>query len=143
MENEIRGIEVAQHVSHVSSIKAVRERLVALQREIASQGGVVMDGRDIGTVVLPNAELKVFMTADVKVRALRRQKELLAKNQQVDIDDLITNLMERDEKDSTRKESPLKKANDAIEIDTTHLSFDEQTQIIVDYARKIISSDEE
>ena len=103
-------MEVSQLVSKVSEISAVRKKLVEQQRAMGQKKGLVMDGRDIGTVVFPQAELKIFMTADVKIRAERRQKELLEKNQKLPLEEVIENLKMRDEIDSNRKDSPLKKA---------------------------------
>ena len=123
--NPIRENEVTNAVSAFAAIPAVREKLVALQQEIAQQGGIVMDGRDIGTVVLPNAELKIFLVASVKERALRRFRENQEKGIELSLEKLEEEIAHRDFLDSTRKESPLKKADDAIEIDTTSLSIQE------------------
>ncbi|WP_339794986.1 (d)CMP kinase [uncultured Imperialibacter sp.] len=140
VEKEIRGMEVSQKVSDVSAIKEVRNALVAQQRKMGKSKGVVMDGRDIGTVVFPDADLKIFMTADLYVRAERRQKELLGKGQLVELEEVIENLRSRDEIDTSRKESPLKKAANAIEIDTTHITFEEQIELITNLATsKLIS----
>jgi len=140
VEKEIRGMEVSQKVSDVSAIKEVRHALVAQQRKMGKSKGVVMDGRDIGTVVFPDADLKIFMTADLYVRAERRQKELLGKGQLVELEEVIENLRSRDEIDTSRKESPLKKAANAIEIDTTHITFEEQIELITNLATsKLIS----
>jgi cytidylate kinase len=140
VEKEIRGMEVSQRVSDVSAIKEVRQALVAQQRKMGKFKGVVMDGRDIGTVVFPDADLKVFMVADLYVRAERRQRELLGKGQLVELEDVVENLRSRDEIDTSRKESPLKKAVNAIEIDTTHLTFEEQIELITNLATsKLIS----
>ena len=121
----IRENDVTNNVSWVSAIPEVREKLVSLQQQIASQGGIVMDGRDIGTVVLPDAELKIFLVASVKERALRRFKENQEKGIELSLEKLEEEIAHRDYLDSTRKESPLKKADDAIEIDTTSLSIQE------------------
>ncbi len=131
VEEEIRGMMVSNQVSKVSAITEVREKLVSIQRELGKDKGVVMDGRDIGTVVFPSAELKVFMISNTEVRARRRQKELEEKGQVVSLEEVIQNLQERDQIDTTRKASPLVKAEDAIEIDTTNLTFDEQVNEIV------------
>ncbi len=136
VEDAIRGMEVSQMVSKVSEISAVRKKLVEQQRAMGRKKGLVMDGRDIGTVVFPQAELKIFMTADVKIRAGRRQKELLEKNQKQPLDDVIKNLKMRDEIDSSRKDSPLKKAPDAFVIDTSYLTFETQVNRVLDLARK-------
>ncbi|MFD2202349.1 (d)CMP kinase [Shivajiella indica] len=135
VENEIRSLRVSDHVSEVSKIKEVREELVSQQQDLGKNKGVVMDGRDIGTVVFPDAELKVFMTADLTIRAKRRLKELQEKGQQVTLDEIVRNLAERDEMDSTRKESPLLMAKDAVELDTSHLEFDDQVNQIVSFAK--------
>lgn len=126
VEQQIRKMRVSQHVSQVSTLKAVRLALVEQQRRMGKEKGVVMDGRDIGTVVFPQAELKLFMTADILVRAFRRQREILERGQLVDLDDVIENLLQRDKIDTGREESPLKQAEDAVVIDTTHISIDEQ-----------------
>lgn len=131
VEREIREMRVSENVSQVSTIPAVRHALVDQQRKMGKERGVVMDGRDIGTVVFPDAELKLFMTADMLVRAFRRQKELLLRDELVDIDTIVENLRKRDEIDSTRAESPLRKAPDAIEIDTTHITIWEQVDEVV------------
>ncbi len=132
VENEIRQMEVSNMVSPVSEISRVRKKLVDQQRRLGNGKGVVMDGRDIGTVVFPNADLKIYMTADLKVRALRRQKELLEKDTVVDLKKVIENLEGRDVIDSSRADSPLIKASDAYEIDTSNLTFDEQVGQILD-----------
>lgn len=131
VEKGIRKMRVSENVSQVSVIKEVRDAMVALQRKLSKEKGIVMDGRDIGTVVFPEAELKLFLTADILVRAFRRQKELLERDDMVDIDAIIENLEKRDQIDSTRTESPLKKAEDAISIDTTHITIDEQVDEVV------------
>jgi CMP/dCMP kinase len=131
VEKEIRKMRISEHVSAVSTIKAVREAMVAQQRKMGKDKGIVMDGRDIGTVVFPGAELKVFLIADMQVRAYRRQLELLNRGDLVDIEDIIENLTQRDWIDSTRAESPLKKAEDAITIDTTNITTDEQVDKVI------------
>ncbi len=131
VEKGIRKMRVSENVSQVSVIKEVRDAMVALQRKLGKEKGIVMDGRDIGTVVFPEAELKLFLTADILVRAFRRQKELLERDDMVDIDTIIENLEKRDQIDSTRKESPLRKAEDAIPIDTTHITIDEQVDEVI------------
>ncbi len=131
VENDIRKMRVSENVSQVSAIKEVRTFLVDQQRKMGKERGVVMDGRDIGTVVFPTAELKLFMTADILVRAFRRQRELLQRNSMVDLDEVIENLVQRDKIDTTRLESPLKQAEDAIIIDTTHITIDEQVDEVV------------
>ena len=122
---EIRNLEVTRNVSAVSAIKAVRKKLVEMQRKIANNHSIIMDGRDIGTVVLPNAELKIYLVASVQARALRRFKENQEKDIDLSLEKLEEEIAHRDFLDSTRKESPLKKADDAIEIDTTSLSIQE------------------
>jgi cytidylate kinase len=131
VEKEIRNMRISENVSQVSTIKDVRHALVEQQRRMGKEKGVVMDGRDIGTVVFPNAELKLFMTADILVRAFRRQKELLDRRQLVDLDEVIDNLLKRDRIDTGREESPLRQAEDALVIDTTHISIDEQVDEVV------------
>lgn len=139
VEEEIRSMRVSENVSEVSKIKEVRVELVAQQQKLGKKKGVVMDGRDIGTVVFPDAELKVFMTADLLIRAERRQKELLERGELVVLDKIAQNLQERDRIDSTRKESPLLKAADAVEIDTSFMDFDDQVNQIVELAKKKIA----
>lgn len=124
VSDKIRTPEVTSLVSVVSAHPKVRDIMVKKQRELGKDGGVVIDGRDIGTVVFPNADLKIFMTADVKERAKRRQKELKAQGFEIEIEKLIKEIEERDEFDSNREISPLKKADDAIEIDTTNLTIE-------------------
>lgn len=131
VENDIRKMRISENVSQISAIKDVRVFLVEQQRRMGKEKGIVMDGRDIGTVVFPTADLKVFMTADVLVRAFRRQKELLQRNNMVDLDEVVDNLLQRDKIDTTRQESPLQKADDAIEIDTTHITIEEQVDEVV------------
>jgi CMP/dCMP kinase len=123
VEDEIRSMRVSEKVSEVSKIKEVRTELVAQQQRMGKKKAVVMDGRDIGTVVFPDAQLKVFMTADLQIRAERRQRELLEKGEMVDLESIIENLSERDRIDTTRAESPLRKAEDALELDTSFLEF--------------------
>jgi len=129
--DEIRTMEVNNAVSQVSKYKGVRTAMVEQQRRLSVNSGVVMDGRDIGTVVFPNADIKVFMTASPQVRAERRLKELANKGIKENLVDIKRNLLERDEKDSNRKESPLKKAEGAVEIDTSNISFDDQVSQII------------
>lgn len=138
VEDAIRSMEVSDYVSEVSKIKEVRTALVAQQQKLGDAKGVVMDGRDIGTVVFPDAELKVFMTADLQIRAARRQQELQEKGVEVKLEEIIRNLGERDEIDSTRKESPLLKADDAVEVDTSYLKFDDQVNRVVELAKEKI-----
>lgn len=141
VENLIRLPHVAQLVSPVATVKAVRQKLVAEQREMGKNGGVIMDGRDIGSVVFPDAEVKLFITADPDVRAQRRFLELTEQGVDVTFEEIKDNLMQRDHIDSTRKESPLVQPDDAIVIDTTHLTPDEQLEkalLIID--QKLIRS---
>ena len=126
VEKKIRKMRISENVSQVSALKDVRTTMVAQQRKLGKEKGVVMDGRDIGTVVFPTAELKLFLTADILTRAFRRQRELLEREDMVDIDTIVANLNQRDQIDSKRKESPLVKAQDATVIDTTHVTIDEQ-----------------
>jgi cytidylate kinase len=131
VEKAIRSMRVSERVSEVSAIKEVRIAMVEQQRKMGKERGIVMDGRDIGTVVFPQAELKVFMTAELLVRAFRRQRELLERDKLIDLDDVITNIVQRDKIDTTRLESPLKQAADAIMIDTTHVTLEEQVDEVV------------
>ena len=126
VEGKIRTIEVSNCVSPVSSIREVREKLVAMQQEMGAARGVVMDGRDIGTVVFPDAELKIYMTADAKVRAERRYAELTAKGESVSFEEVLDNVVSRDRADMSRAISPLRKADDAIVLDNSTMSVEEQ-----------------
>ena len=126
VEGKIRTIEVSNFVSAVSSIAQVREKLVAMQQQMGAARGVVMDGRDIGTVVFPDAELKIFMTADPLVRAQRRADEMNAKGEKADIQEVLANLQERDYIDSHREASPLSKADDAIVLDNSYMTMEDQ-----------------
>jgi cytidylate kinase len=128
VEHLIRNIDVASIVSKVASIKEVRQKLVLEQQKMGEFGGIIMDGRDIGTVVFPNAELKLFVTADPETRAQRRFLELSETNKNITIEEIRYNLEERDRIDSTRKESPLRQANDAILLDNSNLSQEEQLE---------------
>lgn len=130
VENDIRTLEISQLVSTVAAISEVRKKLVAEQQAMGKNGGIVMDGRDIGTVVFPDAELKIFMTASADKRALRRYQELIDKGETVSYDDILFNVQERDRIDSTREDSPLIKADDAIEIDNSDLGIEEQFERI-------------
>ncbi len=131
-EDDIRQMVISNSVSEVSVIPMVRHAMVAQQQRMGRKRGVVMDGRDIGTTVFPDAEVKVFMTADVVVRAERRQEELANNGEQVALDDIIENLRKRDHLDSTRTESPLRRAPDAVLLDTTHLVIDEQVDFVLE-----------
>ncbi len=130
VEKEIRTIEVSKLVSKVSAISEVRKKLVFEQQEMGKDKGIVMDGRDIGTVVFPEAELKLFMTASADKRAKRRYKELIDRGDKVNYEEILQNVQERDHIDSTRKDSPLTKANDAIEFDNSDMGLQEQFERI-------------
>ena len=125
VSEEIRKPIVSENVSDVAAIREVREKMVDLQRKFSESKNVILDGRDIGTVVFPNADLKIFLVADAKERAKRRYKELVEKGENVEIEEIYENILKRDKIDSTRKESPLKKAKDAVEVDTTSKSIEE------------------
>lgn len=131
VEEEIRTMKISNHVSEVSALSAVRKHMVALQRKMGKKKGIVMDGRDIGTAVFPEAELKIFMTADINIRAYRRQQELMQRKQVVDLDDIIQNITKRDFLDTTREEGPLVKATDAVIIDTSYVTIEEQVDAIM------------
>jgi len=135
---EITSVQVTDFVSQVSAISEVREKLVQYQRKMAEGLNVVLEGRDIGTVVFPNADHKYFLVADIHERAMRRKKEMEAKGEIVSLEELTVEMLERDRKDSTRKHSPLKKAEDAVEIDTTGISIEEQVNRIVEIVNKTI-----
>ncbi len=138
VESEIRKPEIANHVSPVAALPIVRKAMVKQQQQIGAEGGIVMDGRDIGTIVFPHAELKVFMTANVEVRAARRQKELAEKGISQSLDEVIANLSGRDKIDSSRSEGPLRRADDAQEIDTGLHSIEEQVEIVYDWAKEMM-----
>ena len=131
VEKEIRTIEVSSFVSRIAEIPQVRSKLVEQQQEMGKRKGIVMDGRDIGTVVFPDAELKIFMTASPKTRAQRRFDELIQKGDRVTFEDVFNNVVERDYIDTHREDSPLIKANDAIEIDNSNVSRKEQFEIVL------------
>ena len=139
VEGKIRTIEVSNCVSAISSIAAVRSKLVAMQQAMGERKGVVMDGRDIGTVVFPDAELKIYMTADPKVRAERRYAELQAKDDSVSFEEVYANVVSRDEADMTRAISPLRRAEDAILLDNTHMRVEEQMEWFLERYNEIIS----
>ncbi|HSF55490.1 MAG TPA: (d)CMP kinase [Algoriphagus sp.] len=141
VEDEIRTMRVSEYVSQIATIKEIRKELVAQQQRLGRKKGVVMDGRDIGSVVFPDAELKVFMTADLETRAIRRQQELLEKGDLVELEQIKSNLAERDRIDSSRAESPLKKVPDAVEIDTSNLTFEGQVAMIVQLAKEVIEKE--
>ena len=137
-EERIRTIEVSNCVSRVSSIGEVREKLVAMQQQMGRSRGVVMDGRDIGTVVFPDAELKIFMTADPQVRAERRYKELTAKGEDVTLEEILENVISRDKADMTRAISPLRRAEDALELDNSYMSVEEQMAWFMERYNEIV-----
>ena len=143
VEEEIRSMEVSRHVSAVSAIGYVREVVVAQQRNIGAAKGIVMEGRDIGTVVFPEAELKIFMTASKSIRAQRRFLELQKKGFDVTIEEVMENIMERDKLDSEREISPLQKAEDALVIDNTDLDHEQQLEIAYSWAMKKINEVED
>ena len=128
VEDKIRTMEVSSHVSPIATLGFVREAMVAQQQQMGKDKGVVMDGRDIGTVVFPDAELKIFVTASAEVRAQRRYDELKGKGMEADFDEILKNVQERDYIDSHREVSPLKKADDAIELDNSHMTIPEQKE---------------
>jgi|SRR6185436_10583998 len=130
-EHEIRSMEISENVSHVSAIRAVRKKLVALQKKMQEHGGLVMDGRDIGTTVFPNADLKIFMTADKKIRAERRYKELISKGVKVTFEEVKKNIESRDDEDTHRKISPLRKADDAVILDNSYMNFEQQLDFVM------------
>lgn len=134
---EIRSLEVNQNVSPVSRIEGVRKILVQKQKEMGKNGGVVMEGRDITTVVFPNADVKIYLTASIDERARRRALEFAQKGQQVDIEQVKQNILDRDRIDSSRDVSPLTKSPDAIEIDTSNLSIEQQVEQILEEAKKV------
>lgn len=134
VEDKIREMEISQKVSEVAAIREVRLAMVKQQQKMGRSKGVVMDGRDIGSVVFPDAELKIFMTADFDVRAERRQKELFDKDRLVDLDEVKENLRKRDKIDTSREESPLIKPKGSVEVDTTHMFLEEQVDHIVQLA---------
>jgi CMP/dCMP kinase len=138
VSKEIRSSEVNSHVSDVSKISEVRKLLVEKQRALGAKGnGVVMEGRDIGTVVFPNADLKIFLTASLDIRANRRTKEYLEKGSEVLLNEIKSNLSNRDKIDSSRNDSPLIKASDAVEVDTTNVTIDEQVNLILEEVKKV------
>ena len=138
VENQIRGMEVSNWVSEVSALGVVRSFLVAKQQEMGESKGVVMDGRDIGTVVFPDAELKIFMTALPEVRAKRRYLELKEKGIEANLEEIYQNILHRDKYDSTREISPLMQAPDAIVLNNTEMTREEQTRIALTWAKGVI-----
>jgi cytidylate kinase len=137
VENKIRTMEVSSHVSSIAAIPFVREALVAQQQKMGKDKGIVMDGRDIGTVVFPNAELKIFVTASPEVRAQRRYDELKGKGMEAEFNDILGNVKQRDYIDSHRSVSPLRKAEDAIELDNSNISIEEQKQWLINQYKRV------
>lgn len=136
VESQIRTLEVSQYVSRIAEISEVRAKLVEQQQKMGQERGIVMDGRDIGTVVFPDAEVKIFMNSSAETRAQRRFEELIAKGQEVTYQDVLANVQERDYIDSHREDSPLIIAKDAIEIDNSRLNKEEQFEQVMDLVRK-------
>ena len=139
VESVIRSLEVSSRVSRVASLGFVREVLVKQQQEMGKEKGIVMDGRDIGTVVFPQAELKVFVTATARIRAQRRYDELKGKGQEASFEDILQNVEERDRLDQTRAVSPLRKADDALLLDNTHLTIEEQKEWLKEQYNKVVA----
>ena len=137
VENKIRTMEVSSYVSSIAAIPFVREALVAQQQKMDKDKGIVMDGRDIGTVVFPNAELKIFVTASPEVRAQRRYDELMEKGMEADYNEILENVKQRDYIDSHRDVSPLRKADDAIELDNSNISIEEQKQWLIKQYKRV------
>ena len=140
VEDRIRTMEGSKHVSQVAALGFVREAMVDLQRLMGEAKGVIMDGRDIGTVVFPDAELKVFVTASAEIRAQRRYDELKAKGEACDYDEILQNVLERDRLDSTRKISPLRKADDAIVLDNSHMTIEEQKLWLMERVEEVLGN---
>jgi cytidylate kinase len=138
VEQEIRSMEVSAHVSPIAAIDFVRTALVAQQQQMGKEKGIVMDGRDIGTVVFPDAELKIYVTADAEVRAQRRFEELKEKGQPADFNTILKNVQERDYIDSHREVSPLRKADDALELDNSHLTIAQQNAWLKEHYLKAV-----
>lgn len=140
VEQDIRTMEVSNHVSPIAALGFVREAMVAQQQQMGKDKGVVMDGRDIGTTVFPDAELKIYVTASAEVRAQRRYDELKAKGMEADFDEILKNVQERDYIDSHREVSPLRKADDAIELDNSHMTIPEQKQWLLDRFNEAVNN---
>jgi len=136
VENEIRTILVSEFVSQVSALEEVRLKMVEIQRKLGENRRIVMDGRDIGTVVFPNADLKIFMTASPEIRAQRRYKELVEKGEKINFEEIEKNIQYRDQYDTTREISPLRKADDAVVLDNSHLTVEEQMEWVMDIINK-------
>ena len=141
VEKEIRGMEVANRVSPIAALGFVRRAMVAKQQEMGKAKGIVMDGRDIGTVVFPEAELKIYVTASPEVRAQRRLDELKAKGEVASFEEVLENVKTRDHIDMTRAESPLRKADDALELDNSHLTIAEQKAWLLEQYEKVVTTD--
>lgn len=137
VESEIRTMEVSSRVSPIAAVPFVRAALVAQQQKMGEDKGIVMDGRDVGTVVFPNAELKIFVTASAEVRAQRRYDELKAKGMEADFEEILENVKQRDYIDSHREVSPMRKADDAIELDNSHISIAEQKQWLIEQYKRM------
>jgi cytidylate kinase len=137
VESEIRTMEVSSHVSPIAAVPFVRAALVAQQQKMGEDKGIVMDGRDVGTVVFPNAELKIFVTASAEVRAQRRYDELKAKGMEADFEEILENVKQRDYIDLHREVSPMRKADDAIELDNSHISIAEQKQWLMEQYKRV------
>ena len=136
VEKEIRSLEVGNIASRISTLDFVRQAMVRQQQEMGKEKGIVMDGRDIGTVVFPDAELKIFLTASPEIRAQRRFNELKEKGEKITYEEVVANIKERDERDSNRLQSPVRKAEDAIELDNSNLTIEEQLQWALDMFNK-------
>ena len=141
VEHLIRTMHVSDQVSEVSKIPIVRHAMVALQQKMGQQKGIVMDGRDIGTRVFPEAELKIFMHANLEIRATRRQAELFDKGEHTELQDIIQNLAKRDQIDTSRVESPLRQADDALALDSSNITIAQQTEYVINLAHKVIEQE--
>lgn len=139
INDDIREMRVSELVSEVSAIKAVRTAMTSQQKRMGANKNIVMDGRDIGTAVFPNAQIKIFMTADLQVRAERRYKELHSAGKKITMEEVVTNLAYRDHQDTTRKESPLTKADDAIVLDTSSMNQQEQLEFVLNEVKKVLN----
>ncbi|MDP4219580.1 MAG: (d)CMP kinase [Bacteroidota bacterium] len=137
VSKDIQAPAIAQLASELATLPIVREKMVAMQQEIGKNGGVVLDGRDIGTVVFPDAELKIFLIANAKTRAERRRAELASNGTNLPLEELTREIEERDRRDAEREHSPLKKASDAVELDTSKLTFEQQVEKVVNLAKKV------
>lgn len=140
VEKEIRGLEVSSRVSRIAALDFVRAELVHQQQLMGQEKGIIMDGRDIGTCVFPNAELKIFVTASAEIRAQRRYDELTAKGEEVNFEEILHNVQERDRIDMTRAVSPLRKADDALELDNSHLTPEQQKEWLLEQYNRVIAA---